>query len=206
MKDLGALTGESGWSVAFDINNAGQVVGQSDTDRDIEHAFLYSDGAMRDLNNLIPADSGWKLTRPQAINDNGYIVGQGINKDGQDHAFLLKPIPYFEGFYQPVDNPPTLNKSRPGKTIPIRFSLGGNKGLDILADGYPKSDAVACDAAATVDGIEETVTGKGGLSYNASTDRYEYDWATNSSWGGTCRQFVMKLKDGTVKRANFIFR
>jgi hypothetical protein len=56
-----------------------------------------------------------------------------------------------------------------------------------------------------VDGIEETLTGKGGLSYNASTDTYEYDWATSSSWSG-CRQFVMQLKDSTVQRANFIFR
>jgi hypothetical protein len=72
-------------------------------------------------------------------------------------------------------------------------------------DGYPKSEAVSCDSTAPVDGIEETLTGKGGLSYNASTDTYEYDWATSSSWSG-CRQFVMQLKDSTVQRANFIFR
>jgi hypothetical protein len=53
--------------------------------------------------------------------------------------------------------------------------------------------------------IEQTITGKGGLSYNASTGRYDYAWATSSSWSG-CRQFVMKLKDGSVQRANFIFR
>jgi len=56
-----------------------------------------------------------------------------------------------------------------------------------------------------VDGIEETVTGKGSLSYKAGTDSYEHTWATSSKWSG-CRQFVMKLKDGTVQRANFIFK
>lgn len=203
MTDLGSLGG--GWSVADGINNAGEVVGSASTSRDGDQPFLYSDGVMKDLNSLIPADSGWKLLGASDINDNGYIVGQGINKDGQEHAFLLTPIPYFEGFYQPVDNLPTLNKSKPGKTIPIRFSLGADKGLDIFAEGYPKSEAIPCDSAAPVDGIEETVTGKGGLYYNASTDRYEYEWATSSSWSG-CREFVMKLKDGTVQRANFIFR
>lgn len=205
MKDLGTLEGSSGWSVAFGINDAGDVVGSSDTSRDADLPFIYSDGVMRDLNSLIPADSGWKLLRAQAINNNGYIVGQGINKDGQEHAFLLKPIPYFDGFYQPVDNLPTLNKTKPGKTIPIRFSLGGDKGLDIFAEGYPKSEPISCDSAATVDGIEVTLSGKGALSYNESTDTYEYEWATSSSWSG-CRQFVMRLKDGTVQRANFIFR
>jgi hypothetical protein len=104
-----------------------------------------------------------------------------------------------------VDNLPLLNKAKPGKTIPIRFSLGGDKGLDIFARDYPNSAEMLCDSSAPVDGIEETVTGKGGLSYNASTDTYEYAWATSSTWSG-CRQFVMKLKDGTVQRANFIFR
>jgi hypothetical protein len=160
---------------------------------------------MRDLNDLIPQDSNLELNTAYAINDSGNIVGIGSYKggDGTAQAFLLTP--YFEGFYQPVDNLPTLNKTKPGKTIPIRFGLGGDKGLDIFATGYPKSEAIPCDPTETVDGIEETVTGKGGLTYNASTQRYEYDWATSSSWSG-CRQFVMKLKDGTVQRANFIFR
>jgi hypothetical protein len=111
----------------------------------------------------------------------------------------------FGGFFQPVDNLPTLNKSKPGKSIPIRFSLGGDKGLDIFETGYPKSQAIACDSTATVDGVEETVTGKHGLSYNASTGHYEYEWGTSSFPSG-CRQLVMKFNDGSVQRANFIFR
>ena len=207
MQDLGTLAEPyNSYSFPTAINNADQVVGQSSDSDGIEHPFLYSDGVMRDLNSLIPADSGWELSTVQDINDKGYVVGVGNNlKLGETHAFLLTPVPYFDGFYQPVDNLPILNKSKPGKTIPLRFSLGGDKGLDIFAEGYPKSEAIPCDSTATVDGIEETVTGKGGLSYNASTDTYEYAWATSSTSSG-CRQFVMKLKDGTVHRANFIFR
>jgi probable HAF family extracellular repeat protein len=46
---------------------------------------------MRDLNGLVPAGSGWVLTEARAINDNGSIVGFGINPSGATHAFLLTP-------------------------------------------------------------------------------------------------------------------
>ena len=111
----------------------------------------------------------------------------------------------FSGFFQPVDNLPTFNKTKVGKTIPVRFSLGSNQGTDIFADGYPKSAPVACNSTAPVDGIEETVLGKQGLTYDPVSNRYTYDWATSSGWSG-CRQLVVKFKDDTVQRANFTFR
>ena len=46
---------------------------------------------MKDLNTLIPANSGWVLTEARAINSSGQIVGNGI-KDGEQRAFLLKPV------------------------------------------------------------------------------------------------------------------
>jgi dipeptidyl aminopeptidase/acylaminoacyl peptidase len=120
-----------------------------------------------------------------------------------------QPIPVvdysFSGFYQPVDNLPTLNKTKAGKTIPIRFRLGGDKGLDIFATGYPRSEAINCETGALTDDIEQTVLGKSGLTYDPVSDRYTYNWATSSSWSG-CRQFVMTLKDGTTHRANFTFK
>ena len=93
--DLGTLPG-SLWSSASRINDSGQVVGLavwSFSDGGISRAFLYSNGTMTDLNNLIDPASGWTLEQAAAINDNGWIVGEGINPNGQSDAFLLTPVP-----------------------------------------------------------------------------------------------------------------
>ncbi|WP_230421344.1 PxKF domain-containing protein [Actinomadura soli] len=112
----------------------------------------------------------------------------------------------FSGFFPPIDNLPVVNTMRAGRAVPVKFALGGYKGLDILAAGYPKSQQIACDSTATVDGVEETTTaGASGLSYNPDTGQYTYVWKTDQSWAGTCRQLIVKLDDGTSHRANFAF-
>jgi probable HAF family extracellular repeat protein len=91
MNDLGALPGFPN-SSAYGLNNTGDVVGSCDgTAPPVEHAFLYSGGTMADLNDLIPGNSGWVLTRANAINNAAQIVGYGTNPDGLRHAFLLTP-------------------------------------------------------------------------------------------------------------------
>jgi probable HAF family extracellular repeat protein len=91
MADLGTLGGAD--SSAAAINAAGQVVGRSSTAAGgTSHPFLWQDGAMTDLNALIPADTGWELRRAFDINDIGQIVGDGLI-GGETHAFLLTPIP-----------------------------------------------------------------------------------------------------------------
>jgi len=113
----------------------------------------------------------------------------------------------FSGFFQPIDNLPTLNSVNAGRAIPVRFSLNGDQGLAIFATGYPKSQVIACDSTASVDGIEVTVAaGSSSLSYDADPDQYTYVWKTEKSWAGTCRQLVVKLIDDTSYRANFKFK
>jgi probable HAF family extracellular repeat protein len=53
--------------------------------------FLWEEGEMWNLNDLIPSGAGWYLTRPTALNDRGQIVGFGV-KDGKGKAFLLTPL------------------------------------------------------------------------------------------------------------------
>jgi probable HAF family extracellular repeat protein len=88
MRDLGTLGGNYG--TALGINNLGQVVGTSNLPSNQAHAFIYSEGRMIDLNNMIAPDSGWILYQASAINNSGQIVGVG-RIGNQTHAFLLTP-------------------------------------------------------------------------------------------------------------------
>jgi probable HAF family extracellular repeat protein len=89
MTDLGTLGGN--FSAAEAINASGRVVGFSYTADGTQHAFWYDGTAMRDLNALIPTNSGWVLTDAQSINDAGQVAGIGTF-NGQTCAFLLTPL------------------------------------------------------------------------------------------------------------------
>lgn len=78
-------------SEAYAINNAGHVVGTSGDSSGRPRAFLY-DGTIKDLNDLIDNALGWTLTHASDINNSGQITGYGTI-GGEEHAFLLTPIP-----------------------------------------------------------------------------------------------------------------
>jgi len=104
------------------INNNGQVVGTSQTSTGAEDGFLWSNGTMTDLgpsfspaaindsgvivggqfvysngtlqnlNNLIPAGSPYQIESATGINNNGQIVANATDTaTGQTHALLLNP-------------------------------------------------------------------------------------------------------------------
>jgi probable HAF family extracellular repeat protein len=78
-------------SYANAINDAGQVVGTiSSGGGALFHAFIYSDGQLSDLNDLIPPGSGLTLASASAINNAGQIVGTAY-AGATPHAFLLTP-------------------------------------------------------------------------------------------------------------------
>ena len=64
MEDLGTLSGTSGSSYGYAINDAGEITGTSNS-----HVFLYRDGRMSDLGTLGSFSEG------RAINNVGEIVG-----------------------------------------------------------------------------------------------------------------------------------
>jgi hypothetical protein len=113
----------------------------------------------------------------------------------------------FGGFFSPIDNPPVVNLATAGSAIPVKFSLGGDRGLDILAPGSPESGQIRCDTSAPIDAIEQTVNpGSSSLSYDSRTGVYTYVWKTKKPWAGTCRQLTLTLTDGSVHPAQFKFR
>ncbi len=115
--------------------------------------------------------------------------------------------PYaFGGFQQPVDVKPTPNKAKAGSAIPVKFSLGGDRGLGIFASGYPRLVKSSCSSAST-DAVEQTVSaGASSLTYDATAGRYSYVWKTSSAWAGTCGRLQLRFADGSTQEALFDFR
>lgn len=118
----------------------------------------------------------------------------------------VKVIYNFSGFFSPVSNPPTINQVNAGRSVPVKFSLGGNQGLGVLAAGSPYSQQVTCGTNNVFDLQETGTAGSSSLSYDASSDRYNYVWKTESSWAGTCRVLTVALIDGTTHTAVFKFK
>jgi probable HAF family extracellular repeat protein len=103
-QDLGLLSGGSS-ACARAINRTGQIVGWSQIAAAVQHAFLYENGTMTDLNDLLPAGSGWELTQAEDINGHGQIVGWGVI-GGNIRAFVMTPDDDEDGIGNPDDNCP----------------------------------------------------------------------------------------------------
>src|SRR5438105_1687587 len=76
--DLGTLGGT--FSIAFDINNHGVIIGNSTIAGDkFQHATLWDHGVARDLNSFLDGATvaaGWYLASASAIDDRGSITGE----------------------------------------------------------------------------------------------------------------------------------
>lgn len=98
MTNLGTVDGDP-CSEANSVNAKNQVVGISATCDffSVQHAFLWENGRIVDLNTLIPANSSLQLLFAANINDRGEIVGVGVppglppNSDLFGHLFVLIP-------------------------------------------------------------------------------------------------------------------
>jgi hypothetical protein len=85
-------------SFAWDINADGIISGSvadpnaSDNPNPVKLlAVIWQDEEIVNLNDFIPADSGWVLAQAYGINDKGRIVGFGYNK-GRQRGFVLSPV------------------------------------------------------------------------------------------------------------------
>jgi alpha-tubulin suppressor-like RCC1 family protein len=147
-----------------------------------------------------------------AISTDDLLYCWGRNDWGQANVPGLggpaEPPSYtFQGLFPPVEADPVLNVVKAGGSVPLKFSLGDDHGLDVLEAGYPASGPLDCKALDP----GETLTlakpaGGTGLSYDPASGRYSYVWKTEKTWVGTCRYLSLRLVDGTEHRAAFQFK
>jgi hypothetical protein len=165
-----------------------------------------SDGCAGDLTSLIV------VTGSVDTNTVGFYALTYTVSDPSGHSDTkvrtVEVSPYnFTGFFAPINNLPTLNEMKAGQAAPVKFSLGGNQGLNIFAAGSPSSVQISCSTSAPIDPVEQTeMAGSSSLSYDALSDHYKYTWKTETSWKNTCRQLSVTLRDGTVHQASFKFK
>jgi hypothetical protein len=150
-------------------------------------------------------------------NDLAYTVAD-INGDGVGDKLVSSPnasmatvdytVPYpFTGFTAPVANPPGVNSVKAGQAVPIKFSLGGDRGLGILMPPAPISRPIPCTSGPAGDPLPVPAfpAGNSGLQYDAASDTYTWVWKTVAAWKG-CRTLTVALDDGTTHEALFAFK
>jgi arabinogalactan endo-1,4-beta-galactosidase len=130
--------------------------------------------------------------------------GDAINV-GSSGLLMQQVLWPFTGFFAPIANLPTLNPVKAGSAIPVEFSLGGDRGLAILAAGSPVSVAIDCTTGAPLGAPQQTVTaGQSPLTFYNGV--YTYLWKTTKAWAGTCRELRVDLVDGSTHAADFKFK
>ncbi|WP_338933129.1 PxKF domain-containing protein [Streptomyces netropsis] len=127
--------------------------------------------------------------------------GTSVTTSADQYAYTYR----FAGFFPPVKNPPMFNKAEAGRTIPLKFSLGGDQGLNILAPGSPFVHPVDCITGAPINNATGAADGSG-LTFDSATSTYTYAWKTSKAVTGTCQQVNVRLADNTDHTADFSFK
>ncbi|MEO7104142.1 MAG: hypothetical protein ABI119_12465 [Gemmatimonadaceae bacterium] len=95
MRDLGLMSADpaDAMNIPFQNNDRSQIVGAScDATQTNCRGYLWQNGVMTDLNDLLPPDSPLYIVLAQVINESGQISGLAVvNSTGQAHAFLATP-------------------------------------------------------------------------------------------------------------------
>jgi hypothetical protein len=90
MTDLGTLNSRP-CTTARSINARRQIAGVGGKCGVAEYGFLWENGSIVDLQNLIPVGSGFRIIESIWINDRGEIAANAVLPSGEFHAVLLIP-------------------------------------------------------------------------------------------------------------------
>ena len=202
MIDLGLLSGSHFNSYAYDINEAGQVVGASETgdpDHNVSLAYIWQDangndqsdpGELRNLNDLLVNNDGWTLQEARGINDRGQIVGTGINPAGKQHAFLLTPTNVGPSPCDPTPTPTPTPGPNALQFTAATYTAGEDAGSVVISVGRTGDTSGAVSVGyATSNG---TATAGPGADYIAANGTLDF------GPGETTKTFSVAVNEDTL--------
>lgn len=113
------------------------------------------------------------------------------------HVLLVKYD--FDGFYAPVDRPNTMNVSKAGQAIPLKWTLKNANGAPVtdLATVTVRAVSIGCALGSTTDLVEEYASGSSGLQ-NFGDGRYQFNWKTPTTYAGSCKSIELVFAAGGV--------
>jgi len=164
----------------------------------VEASFSCDDGTGSGINACKAAVRSGERVDTSSVGAKTFTVtayDRAGNSSQVTHAYSVTYD--FTGFAPPAVGYPAAASMKAGDGVPLKFSLGGNQGADIFADGSPSW--LPCGA------LDGTQRAEGTLSYNASADRYTFLASAPKAWSGPCRDVIVTLRDGTTHRARFTF-
>lgn len=142
--DLGTLGGDT--SRAYGLNDAGQVTGYSSVGKGEYSGFLWDNGRIFDLNDLVPSSLGYRVTCADAINNRGQIAAV-CRKSGLTRACRLSPVETFvlEARARPRKNaqPPDRQSSQMSDRPKLKdFGFAGSGEFRLEFEAHPGDFAV----------------------------------------------------------------
>lgn len=157
-------------------------------------------------------------THPDDAVPDPCIVSRGFVPNGGGDAVVVVRTSRFStwslgrltydvsGPFSPLAAGPTINTAKAGASIPVRFKLGGDRGLDVLATGSPTSTAFTCPSKARTNEVRATGSSTSPLlTYDAASGTYTYMWKTTTAMKG-CRDLTLRFRDGSQIKILFKLR
>jgi hypothetical protein len=104
----------------------------------------------------------------------------------------------FDGLYAPVDRPNTMNLSKAGQAIPLKWRLTDYADAPILnlASVTVRVSSIGCSLGTTTDQLEEYAPGSSGLQ-NLGDGYYQFNWKTPTSYASSCKTISLEFVSGT---------
>ena len=123
------------------------------------------------------------------------VTDDDAGYDEKSHTLTSKYN--FIGFSAPVDRPNTMNVSKAGQAIPLKWRLvdANNAPVSDVAAVTVRAKDLGCAAGTTTDLIEEYASGASGLQ-NQGNGYYQFNWKTPTTYASSCKTIELVFGAG----------